>query len=161
MSDERYEVDITVDATQAIANTGKFVAETKKIDTAAKTATVSLEKQAAATKKLANAQAAANKGGGKGTRYADITQKQLDLYNSLIRDQEAYRRSVAKLGGQYGDDITKLQARAAAQKAEALAQKQATAQNLAAQRAQAAAQRAATAALGVQECQDGLPVRSK
>jgi len=147
MSDERYEVDITVDATQAIANTGKFVAETKKIDNAAKTATASLEKQAAATKKLANAQTAANKGGGgKGTRYADITQKQLDLYNSLIPEQEAYRKSVAKLGGQYGDDITKLQARAAAQKAEALAQKQATAQNLAAQRAQAAAQRAATAA---------------
>ena len=147
MSDERYEVDITVDATRAIAETEKFVAETKKIDTAAKTATASLEKQAAATKKLANAQMAAGRGSGaRGTRYADITQKQLDSYNRIMPVQAAYAKQVAALGGQYGDDVRVLQARVNAQKAAAAAQQKATAQSLASQRAQAAAQRAATAA---------------
>lgn len=147
MSDERYEVDITVDATRAIAETEKFVAETKKIDTAAKTATASLEKQAAATKKLANAQTAAGRGSGaRGTRYADITQKQLDSYNRIMPVQAAYAKQVAALGGQYGDDVRVLQARVNAQKAAAAAQQKATAQSLASQRAQAAAQRAATAA---------------
>ena len=113
MSDERYEVDITVDATRAIAETEKFVAETKKIDTAAKTATASLEKQAAATKKLTNAQTAAGRGSGaRGTRYADITQKQLDSNNRIMPVQAAYANQVAALGGQYGDDVRVLRLKA-------------------------------------------------
>ena len=139
MSDERYELEVVVDASQSVSALHKVEQAEAGIAAAAQKATAALQAQSAAGVAAANKLATAQQNTAKRAIGVDpvgyrrlnastaeqirLEEQRLAGLDRITRAQNSYANEATRLGGVYGQDTRALQASVLAQKQSAAAQR--------------------------------------